>query len=266
MSKLTLRRRPAAAQAPAAAPRRAESTGARSSRSPTRSTSTPPGSPRHWWCCSPLVTLLTGSGWGLAVIAAGFWLRVLFGPRISPFGAALGQGPDAAAGQDNGWSPDRRSASRRASVPPCPRPRALLFAGGPGPGRLDPAGGADRGRLARGLRRLLPRLRRSSASCSAAASSPRTSARPATTFRSGARNRRQPRGHAPDDLRGLQRLQPVRRQAVLAVERAQDVARQSTRWSRCRRCGSRPRRSPPGSAPPGCAAAAVGSGAVASTA
>ncbi len=30
------------------------------------------------------VTLLTGSGWGLAVIAAGFWLRVLFGPRYSP--------------------------------------------------------------------------------------------------------------------------------------------------------------------------------------
>ena len=30
------------------------------------------------------VTLLTGSGWGLLVIAAGFWLRVLFGPRISP--------------------------------------------------------------------------------------------------------------------------------------------------------------------------------------
>ncbi|CAN7408252.1 DUF4395 domain-containing protein [Arthrobacter sp. LjRoot78] len=29
-------------------------------------------------------TLLTGWGWGLAVIAAGFWLRVLFGPRISP--------------------------------------------------------------------------------------------------------------------------------------------------------------------------------------
>ncbi|WP_251023994.1 DUF4395 domain-containing protein [Arthrobacter sp. ISL-65] len=29
-------------------------------------------------------TLLTGFGWGLAVIAAGFWLRVLFGPRISP--------------------------------------------------------------------------------------------------------------------------------------------------------------------------------------
>lgn len=25
-------------------------------------------------------TLLTGSGWGLLVIAAGFWLRVLFGP------------------------------------------------------------------------------------------------------------------------------------------------------------------------------------------
>ncbi len=33
-----------------------------------------------------LATLLTGFGWGLAVIAAGFWLRVLFGPRISPFG------------------------------------------------------------------------------------------------------------------------------------------------------------------------------------
>ncbi|MBT2536548.1 DUF4395 domain-containing protein [Arthrobacter sp. ISL-69] len=30
------------------------------------------------------VTLLTGWGWGLAVIAAGFWMRVLFGPRISP--------------------------------------------------------------------------------------------------------------------------------------------------------------------------------------
>jgi len=29
-------------------------------------------------------TLMTGSGWGLALIAAGFWLRVLFGPRISP--------------------------------------------------------------------------------------------------------------------------------------------------------------------------------------
>jgi hypothetical protein len=31
-----------------------------------------------------VATLLTGFGWGLAVIAAGFWLRVLFGPRISP--------------------------------------------------------------------------------------------------------------------------------------------------------------------------------------
>lgn len=31
-----------------------------------------------------VVTLLTGFGWGLALIAAGFWLRVLFGPRISP--------------------------------------------------------------------------------------------------------------------------------------------------------------------------------------
>ena len=31
-----------------------------------------------------VVTLLTGFGWGLGVIAAGFWLRVLFGPRISP--------------------------------------------------------------------------------------------------------------------------------------------------------------------------------------
>lgn len=30
------------------------------------------------------ITLLTGSGWGLLLIAAGFWLRVLFGPRISP--------------------------------------------------------------------------------------------------------------------------------------------------------------------------------------
>ncbi|WP_343046283.1 DUF4395 domain-containing protein [Psychromicrobium silvestre] len=32
-----------------------------------------------------LLTLLTGWGWGLVVIAAGFVLRVLFGPRISPF-------------------------------------------------------------------------------------------------------------------------------------------------------------------------------------
>jgi len=30
------------------------------------------------------VTLLTGSVWGLVLIAPGFWLRVLFGPRISP--------------------------------------------------------------------------------------------------------------------------------------------------------------------------------------
>jgi len=29
-------------------------------------------------------TLLTGAGWGLVLIAVGFWLRVLFGPRISP--------------------------------------------------------------------------------------------------------------------------------------------------------------------------------------
>jgi hypothetical protein len=31
-----------------------------------------------------LATAVTGSGWGLLAIAAGFWLRVLFGPRISP--------------------------------------------------------------------------------------------------------------------------------------------------------------------------------------
>lgn len=29
-------------------------------------------------------TLVTGWGWGLAVLATGFWLRVLFGPRVSP--------------------------------------------------------------------------------------------------------------------------------------------------------------------------------------
>ncbi|MCY1674391.1 DUF4395 domain-containing protein [Pseudarthrobacter sp. SL88] len=29
-------------------------------------------------------TALSGSVWGLAAIAAGFWLRLLFGPRISP--------------------------------------------------------------------------------------------------------------------------------------------------------------------------------------
>ncbi|MCT9870273.1 DUF4395 domain-containing protein [Paenarthrobacter aurescens] len=31
-----------------------------------------------------VATLLTGWGWGLLALAAGFWLRVLFGPRISP--------------------------------------------------------------------------------------------------------------------------------------------------------------------------------------
>lgn len=31
-----------------------------------------------------VATLLSASGWGLLLIAAGFWLRVLFGPRISP--------------------------------------------------------------------------------------------------------------------------------------------------------------------------------------
>ena len=31
-----------------------------------------------------LATLVTGWGWGLLLIAIGFWLRVLFGPRISP--------------------------------------------------------------------------------------------------------------------------------------------------------------------------------------
>lgn len=32
-----------------------------------------------------VVTLVTGWGWGLVALAAGFWLRVLFGPRLSPF-------------------------------------------------------------------------------------------------------------------------------------------------------------------------------------
>ncbi|WP_426996206.1 DUF4395 domain-containing protein [Pseudarthrobacter sp. N5] len=31
-----------------------------------------------------LATLLTGFAWGLAAIAVGFWLRLLFGPRVSP--------------------------------------------------------------------------------------------------------------------------------------------------------------------------------------
>lgn len=31
-----------------------------------------------------VATLLTGWGWGLIALAVGFWLRVLFGPRISP--------------------------------------------------------------------------------------------------------------------------------------------------------------------------------------
>jgi len=31
-----------------------------------------------------LATAVTGSVWGLLALAAGFWLRVLFGPRVSP--------------------------------------------------------------------------------------------------------------------------------------------------------------------------------------
>jgi hypothetical protein len=31
-----------------------------------------------------VATLLTGLAWGLVALAIGFWLRVLFGPRISP--------------------------------------------------------------------------------------------------------------------------------------------------------------------------------------
>jgi hypothetical protein len=31
-----------------------------------------------------LLTAAAGSGWGLLAIAVGFWLRLLFGPRISP--------------------------------------------------------------------------------------------------------------------------------------------------------------------------------------
>lgn len=31
-----------------------------------------------------VVTAASGSVWGLLAIAAGFWLRVLFGPRVSP--------------------------------------------------------------------------------------------------------------------------------------------------------------------------------------
>ncbi|MGJ3188645.1 DUF4395 domain-containing protein [Paenarthrobacter nitroguajacolicus] len=31
-----------------------------------------------------VATLLTGWAWGLVALAVGFWLRVLFGPRISP--------------------------------------------------------------------------------------------------------------------------------------------------------------------------------------
>jgi hypothetical protein len=37
------------------------------------------------------VTLLTGSGWGLVLVAAGFWLRVLFGPRFSPLALLSGK-------------------------------------------------------------------------------------------------------------------------------------------------------------------------------
>src|SRR6478609_106269 len=31
-----------------------------------------------------VLTAVTGSAWGLVAIAVGFWLRLLFGPRISP--------------------------------------------------------------------------------------------------------------------------------------------------------------------------------------
>lgn len=32
-----------------------------------------------------VVTAVAGSVWGLAAITIGFWLRLLFGPRISPW-------------------------------------------------------------------------------------------------------------------------------------------------------------------------------------
>ena len=37
------------------------------------------------------VTAVSGSGWGLLALAIGFWLRLLFGPRISPLALLSGK-------------------------------------------------------------------------------------------------------------------------------------------------------------------------------
>ena len=73
-------------------------------------------------------TLLTGFGWGLAIIAAGFWLRVLFGPRISPAGAALGQGSCSAARARQAGSRTAQAvrAGDRAPRFPLRRPRCSV--------------------------------------------------------------------------------------------------------------------------------------------
>ena len=105
-----------------------------------------------------LVTLLTGFGWGLAVIAAGFWLRVLFGPRISPFGVLSVKVLTPLLGKKRlvPGPPKRFAQGIGAALSTA---AAMLFAAGLAPGRLGPARGPDRRRLAGGLRRLLPRLR-----------------------------------------------------------------------------------------------------------
>ena len=64
-------------------------------------------------------TLLTGSGWGLALIAAGFWLRVLFGPRISPLALLSVKVLAPRLGRAS-WFPGRPSGLPRAWARWCP--------------------------------------------------------------------------------------------------------------------------------------------------
>ncbi len=173
-------------------------------------------------------TLLAGSGWGLVLIAAGFWLRVLFGPRISPLALLSVKVLAPRLGRARLVpGPPKRFAQGMGTV--VSTTALVLFAAGAAPAAWIVACGPHRGGLARSLRRILP----------------------------GLRDLRRPAAPRPDpggDLRGLQQrgaqavvtptsrsamprmtfrrlecFEPFPGQALLAVEGAQDVSRDGTR-------------------------------------
>ncbi len=89
------------------------------------------------------VTLLTGFGWGLAIIAAGFWLRVLFGPRISPLARLSVKVLTPWLGRTRLVAgPPKRFAQDRGG---CVHGRRVAAGCRPRPGRLGPACRANRG-------------------------------------------------------------------------------------------------------------------------